>query len=135
MLLVGMLDENLLKTLRSTFTLLCRRLYVDRFPHSELQLPILVRVWPEVSSVVDLQCSATLPQFRLGKGHPLLQRAQPFLNLSDSNKMHLVEDFISDHFIRLGSVQILEDEAMNTFTEHVLSMLQHRYLGVLRHTW
>jgi len=75
--------------------------------------------------VVDLQCSATLPQFRLGKGHPLLQRAQPFFNLPDSNKMHLVEDFILDHFMRLGSVQILEDEAMNNCTEHVLSMLQH----------
>jgi len=125
MLVVGMLDENLPKTLRSTFILLCRRLYIDRFPHSELQLPTLVRVWPEGPSVVDLHSCATLPQFRLAKGHPLLESAEAFLNLANSNKMHLVENFISDHFVKLGSAQILKDEAMNTFTEYVLSMLQH----------
>ena len=62
LLIVGMVDETLPHSLRSTFTLLCQRLYIDRFPHSELQVPRLVRVWSEVDRSVDLNKASTLPQ-------------------------------------------------------------------------
>jgi hypothetical protein len=64
-----------------------------------------------------------LVQFRLGDDNPLLQNKNPFFNLPDSNKMHLLEDMISDHFMKLGSAQVLEDEAMNTLTLKTLNIL------------
>lgn len=62
MLIVGMADEALPLSMRSTFTTLCQRLYIDRFPHSEVQVPRLVRVWTEVDKQVDLNEATLLPQ-------------------------------------------------------------------------
>ena len=124
MLMVGIMDENLPNGLRSTFALLFQRLYIDRFPHVELKLPTLVRLWSEVPDHADLQSASILPQFRLSEQHPLRQHENPLFNLPDSNKMHLVEDFISDLFMNMGGAQVLEDKAMNTFILRTLGMVK-----------
>lgn len=62
-------------------------------------------------------------QFLLGDNNPLLQSTNPFFSLPNSNKMHLIEDLISDHFIKLGAAQVLEDEEMNELTLKKLSIL------------
>lgn len=88
-----------------------------------LQVPRLVRGFSTIEKTVDLDNNNTLPQFRLTEDNPLRKRSDPFFNLPDSNKMHLLEDLISDHFIKLNGAQVLEDRVLNTLTLRTLSIL------------
>jgi hypothetical protein len=90
-----------------------------------LQVPRLVRDFSTIEKAfsVDLDNPNTLPQFRLTLDNPLRKSSDPFFNMPDSNKMHLLEDLISDHFIKLNGAQVLEDRALNTLTLRTLSIL------------
>ena len=80
MLVTGIKDEQLPHSVRAQFSTLCERLYVDRYPHGELQLPRLVRLWKEVRPV-DLSVATALPQFLLTKDSALRDIADPFFSL------------------------------------------------------
>lgn len=123
MLVAGIKDEQLPHSVRAQFSTLCERLYVDRYPHGELQLPRLVRLWKEVRPV-DLSVATALPQFLLTKDSALRDIADPFFSLPTASKLHLLEDYISDHFEALGAAQVLDDEPMNVLTLNVLSILK-----------
>ena len=58
------MNEALPDCIRSSFTMLLRRLWLDRFPHEVLRVPKYVRVMANMSSVVDLTQPDALPQYR-----------------------------------------------------------------------
>lgn len=67
MLLGTVMNENLPDRIRGSFTMLLRRLWLDRFPHETLRVPKYVRVM-ENSSVASAN-QDTLPQYKLSEQH------------------------------------------------------------------
>jgi hypothetical protein len=126
MLVTAVVNPLLPHQLRASFARFLCRLYIVRYPHERIQAPEYVRVWDHVKqSATKLTNKSTLPQFRIEKGNPLLEEPDPFYSHPDSNKFHLLEDFISDHFDALDGKQLIYDKEGNIFTVTLLDTLNN----------
>jgi hypothetical protein len=136
LLLTGMTNEALPFSIRRAYTDLVLRLWVDRYPHTPLQVPQEVRVLSEIyERPVDeegrrwVDQPNTLPCFQIEENNPILKfegekQFVDFYTIPDGDKFHLLEDFVSDHFNALKLRMVFEDQQKSRFTKAVIGVLE-----------
>jgi hypothetical protein len=136
LLLTGMTNDALPYSIRRAFTDLVLRLWVDRYPHTPLQVPQGVRVLADIEErptdeegLPWIDQPNTLPCFQIEENNPILryqgeQQFVDFYTIPDGDKFHLLEDFVSDHFNALQLRMVFEDKEKTQFTKAVIGVLE-----------
>jgi hypothetical protein len=123
LLVTAISNTKLPPRIRQSFSDLCIRLWVDRFPHEPMKVPNLARIYDEIDPL-DINAADALPQYRLLDGNPLLVSGDPFSAFPDANKFHLMEDMISDFVDLQGGRSVMENVNDNCLTLSLLACCQ-----------
>jgi hypothetical protein len=146
LLMSCMSNDKIPALVRSSYTRLLCRLWIDRFPHELVKVPKRLQVLQQIEDKKMLDdehkpvtrathtgealSMALLPHFELKeKEDPYVQK----LISSDANggfykyrtaaKFHLIKEFISDYFSDTGGVQVYAEKEKNNFTLELLNCL------------
>ncbi|GMI44868.1 hypothetical protein TrCOL_g7245, partial [Triparma columacea] len=125
-MLVGIIkDENLPFIVRNAFMKLIHRLWVDRYPHSpncgRPSLPDLAWVYTELKRK-GCNDAGALPNFDLGKYHPLLNDKDEFMSMQTHTKFFLLRDFINGYLKAMQGKQTIGLKSKNELTSTILSV-------------
>ena len=123
LLVTAISNTKLPPRIRQSFSDLCIRLWVDRFPHEPMKVPSLARIYEKIGKL-DIKAEDALPQYRLLDGNPLLRSGDPFSAFPCANKFHLMEDVISDFVDLQNGRSVIEHVNDNYLTLSLLECCQ-----------
>lgn len=98
------LNSKIPKILRSNIAKCLLFMHIDKDPLEPINLPILTRVWQEISSA-----KITLP------------KAKGVIN----PKLFQLKDFLIEYFAQMGGIQRSFDKEVNTLTLEVLTIFEN----------